>query len=235
MKNRGVCWAALILAGFFGGLSARADCVTEFFKSIPKDTVRRNCWPVPFVYPARQAAREPFATMVANGWERQNMLTDEHFDPLTGKLTPAGEAKVQTVLNDVPQHHRYVFVHRAERGRKQRRGSTRSSSSLCGRFRRPSIRRSWSPPNRPTAIPPSEARRWGGSSMQSVRIRSSCPRTPAARPRQRRPLRAAAAEQCEDLVAPPPGEKGIIPNCAASAFGPAWLDAPAASWPPCSC
>ena len=113
MKNRGVCWAALILAGFFGGLSARADCVTEFFRSIPEDTVRRNCWPVPFVYPARQAAREPFATMVANGWERQNMLTDEHFDSLTGRLTPAGEAKVQTVLNNVPQHHRYVFVHRA--------------------------------------------------------------------------------------------------------------------------
>ena len=51
--------------------------------------------------------------MVANGWERQNMLTDAHFDPLTGKLTSAGEAKVQSVLNDVPQHHRYVFVHRA--------------------------------------------------------------------------------------------------------------------------
>ena len=51
--------------------------------------------------------------MVANGWERQNLLLDHHFDPLTGKLTPAGEAKVLSVLHDVPLHHRYVFVHRA--------------------------------------------------------------------------------------------------------------------------
>jgi hypothetical protein len=68
---------------------------------------------MPFLYPARQAVREPFANMVANGWERENMLTDQHFDTDTGKLTVAGQAKVQWILSDVPEQHRRIFVHRA--------------------------------------------------------------------------------------------------------------------------
>ncbi len=84
-----------------------------FFTGVAKDTARRNCWPTPFIYPARQAAREPFANMVANGWEVQNMLTDGHFDVETGSLTPAGQAMVLRILNDTPQQHRGIFVHRA--------------------------------------------------------------------------------------------------------------------------
>jgi hypothetical protein len=68
---------------------------------------------VPFVYPDRQAAREPFVTMVANGWQRQNMLIEAHFDAETGKLSEAGQAKVLWILNDAPPQHRSIFVHRA--------------------------------------------------------------------------------------------------------------------------
>jgi hypothetical protein len=51
--------------------------------------------------------------MVANGWEVQNMLTDGHFDSGTGRLTPAGEAMVLWILDETPQQHRSIFVHRA--------------------------------------------------------------------------------------------------------------------------
>ena len=59
MKKRSVGCAALILAGLCGGLSARADCISEFFMSFPEDAARRNCWPAPFIYPARQASENP--------------------------------------------------------------------------------------------------------------------------------------------------------------------------------
>ena len=92
---------------------AGADGLIEFLESIPRDTARRNCWPVPFVYPDRQSAREPFVTMVCNGWQRQNMLSAQHFNPETGKLTEAGQAKIQWILNEAPEQHRAIFVHRA--------------------------------------------------------------------------------------------------------------------------
>jgi hypothetical protein len=51
--------------------------------------------------------------MVCNGWQRQNMLTGQHFDAETGKLTEAGEAKVLWILNDAPPQHRSIYVRRA--------------------------------------------------------------------------------------------------------------------------
>ncbi len=112
MSIRSLCSALLLLAGLCCAGLARGDGIIDFFKSIPEDTTRRNCWPKPFIYPDRQAAREPFVTMVSNGWERQNMLTEEHFDAETGKLTDAGQAKVLWILNDAPEQHRGIFVHR---------------------------------------------------------------------------------------------------------------------------
>jgi hypothetical protein len=102
---------ALLVAGFCPPAAAAENCVHEFFTGVAKDTARRNCWPTPFMYPARQATREPFANMVANAWEVQNMLADGHFDVETGGLTSAGEAMVLRILNDTPQQHRNIFVH----------------------------------------------------------------------------------------------------------------------------
>jgi len=75
---------------------------------------RRNCWPKPFDGPDRQSVRAPFHTMVNNGWRRQNMLGDHHFQLTTGELTEAGEMKVRWILTAAPQHHRSIYVHRAE-------------------------------------------------------------------------------------------------------------------------
>jgi hypothetical protein len=76
-------------------------------------TKRNNFWPEPFVYADRQAAREPFVAMVSNGWQRQNTLGDHHFDEQTGALTEAGRLKVLWILNEAPEQHRNIFVHRA--------------------------------------------------------------------------------------------------------------------------
>lgn len=89
------------------GLSMIASYGVREFK-------RRNCWPKPFNYPDRYAVRTPFNAMVNNGWERQNMLGDHHFAKGTGKLTEAGKLKIRWILTAAPQHHRDIYVRRAE-------------------------------------------------------------------------------------------------------------------------
>ena len=91
-----------------------ADFMFGIFNGMAKDTKRRNCWPEPFVNADRVAARAPFATMVANGWRRQNMLGEAHFDAATGQLTEAGQLKVRWILTVAPQQHRIIYVHGAK-------------------------------------------------------------------------------------------------------------------------
>jgi hypothetical protein len=52
--------------------------------------------------------------MVANGWRRQNMLGEFHFEPGTGKLTEAGRLKVRWILTTGPEQHRLIYVHTAD-------------------------------------------------------------------------------------------------------------------------
>ena len=94
-----------------------ADMCTSFFNSIVKDVKRRQCWPAPFSAPDRAAARLPFSMMVANGWRRQNMLGEFHFEPGTGQLTEAGRLKVRWILTTGPEQHRLIYVHVADSDR----------------------------------------------------------------------------------------------------------------------
>ncbi len=115
MFTRPLC--ALIVVSL--GLSAtsvplRAECLHEFAASVARDFKRRNCWPKPFVCPDRQTVRAPFHMMVNNGWRRQNMLGDHHFQPTTGEITEAAEMKIRWILTAAPQHHRTIYVHRAD-------------------------------------------------------------------------------------------------------------------------
>jgi hypothetical protein len=89
---------------------ASAAFCFDFFNSIARDVKRRQCWPEPFGGADRAAARMPFVTMVSNGWRRQNMLGDAHFDPSTGQLTEAGRIKLRWILINAPQQHRVVYV-----------------------------------------------------------------------------------------------------------------------------
>ena len=101
----------LIASGSAGSLWAGCwDDVTDCFHSIPRDIKRRQCWPEPFNAPDRAAVRAPFATMVANGWRRQNLLGDYYFESNTGKLKEAGTLKVRWILAAAPQPHRIIYV-----------------------------------------------------------------------------------------------------------------------------
>ena len=47
------------------------------------------------------------------GWERQNLLSEFHFLPGGNELTEAGRMRVQWIMNEVPEPHRQIYVHRA--------------------------------------------------------------------------------------------------------------------------
>ncbi len=84
----------------------------DFFSSMARDTKRRNCWPEPFVHADRAAARQVWATQVSAGWERQNLLSEFYFLSGGNELTEAGRMRVQWIMNEVPEPHRQIYVHR---------------------------------------------------------------------------------------------------------------------------
>ena len=113
MRVRFVSMGLIALAGLSSAVPAQAEFLKSFWHSCRTDFERNNCWPQPFVCPDRQAARAPFAIMVANGWRRQNLLGDNHFEDTDGQLTLAGERKVHWILTEAPRQHRSIYVHRA--------------------------------------------------------------------------------------------------------------------------
>jgi hypothetical protein len=70
-------------------------------------------WPWPYFCPDRMAVREPFETMVRNGWMRQNLLGPHYFDPVTQQLTTAGELQVRWIMTQAPPAHRQIFIERS--------------------------------------------------------------------------------------------------------------------------
>ncbi len=102
------CWAfGLVVAS---GAAIAGDGV--LCELIGKDFCRRNSWPYPHICQDIASVRSPLVVQVANGWERQNLLADHYFDPITQQLNEAGRRKVQWILLDAPEERRIVFVHR---------------------------------------------------------------------------------------------------------------------------
>lgn len=69
-------------------------------------------WPRPYIQPARQSVCQAYNTMVNNGWRRQNLLGDYHFNKETNELTDAGKLKVNWILSQAPVERRNVYVQR---------------------------------------------------------------------------------------------------------------------------
>jgi len=114
MTVRLFCAVSVTLLMLAGVAPAQAECLpVRAAKSVWRDWKRNNCWPEPFVRPDRQAVRAAFAISIENGWRRQNLLSDFHFDMDTGKLTPAGEEKLRWILLEAPEQHRTIYVGRA--------------------------------------------------------------------------------------------------------------------------
>lgn len=105
-------------------LAAAASCAASaqaqnygwdrFWHRSGVDFKRMNHYPEPFVYADREATREPFRVMVCNGWKLQNTLGAHYFNPESQTLTRAGELKVRSILVDVPEQYRTVYVLRGE-------------------------------------------------------------------------------------------------------------------------
>jgi hypothetical protein len=84
----------------------------DFWDSVRVDWHRNNEWPHPFIDADRAAANAPFAVMIANGWQRENLLGEEYFDSESKRLTPAGRNRIRTILTLSPPEHRVIFVQR---------------------------------------------------------------------------------------------------------------------------
>ncbi len=109
---RSILVGILTLATLACAAEADAQWLGDFMHSVARDTKRRNCWPKPFIAPDRQAVRAPFAAMVSNGWRSQNMIGEHHFIENTGRLTNAGELKIEWIVKQAPEQHRVIYVFR---------------------------------------------------------------------------------------------------------------------------
>ena len=71
-------------------------------------------WPRMYIPAARHGMCQTFNAMINNGWRRQNLLGDYHFNPNTNQLTEAGRLKVNWILTQAPAHHRNIYVQRGK-------------------------------------------------------------------------------------------------------------------------
>ena len=114
MMIRSLCTFAVLVAACVYSTPAKAQLFHDFCRSVVRDFKRNNCWPEPFLAADRVAVRAPFNVMVRNGWQRQNMIGDYHFDKSGQQLNTAGELKINWILTETPRHQRTIYVHRAK-------------------------------------------------------------------------------------------------------------------------
>jgi hypothetical protein len=114
MVIRSVVRVAVMIVAVGYVMPAFAGEIGDFLSSIARDTKRRHGWPEPFIYQDRDSLRQHFALQVAAGWERQNMLSEFHFLAGGKELTEAGRVRLQSIINEAPEPHRQIFVHRAD-------------------------------------------------------------------------------------------------------------------------
>lgn len=81
-----------------------------FWHRMEVDFNRNQCWPEPFNQVDEASVRDPFAVMVANGWQRQHTMDAYHFNRETHQLTQQGRQKLQLILTQTPPERRTVFV-----------------------------------------------------------------------------------------------------------------------------
>jgi hypothetical protein len=93
---------------------AQAQWMTDFWNGQHVVFKRNRDWPEPFLRADRESATLPFGLMVANGWRRQNLLSDYHFQEDTLQLNQAGELKLRYILTQMPPQRRTVFVQRGD-------------------------------------------------------------------------------------------------------------------------
>jgi hypothetical protein len=91
---------------------AQSGWWSRFCADVHRGYHRNNAWPEPFFWGDREATMKPFGIQVANGWRRQNLLSDYHFNEANPQLNLAGESKLRYILTQMPPNRRTVFVQR---------------------------------------------------------------------------------------------------------------------------
>ncbi len=104
---------AVLLVGMALGACSTAQAQWSSLWDSTYHDYRRNVeWPEPFLQPDRAATVAPFALMIANGWRRQNLLSDYHFLDDGAQLNLAGETRLRWILTQQPPNRRTIFVQR---------------------------------------------------------------------------------------------------------------------------
>ena len=98
------------------------NCIHHFHYDVAVGAARNRCWPNPFIEPDRQSVRSVIELMAHNGWRRQNLLSDHHFDAETGELNVVGERRVHYILTQTPPQRRTIYV---EQGRREDKSAER--------------------------------------------------------------------------------------------------------------
>ena len=93
--------------------TGRAPCGCHTFCDYYRAGYCNNVnWPSQYIPAARRGICDAYAVMINNGWRRQNLLGDYHFEPGTDELTRAGQLKVNWILTQAPVQRRMIFVQR---------------------------------------------------------------------------------------------------------------------------
>ncbi|HEV3417572.1 MAG TPA: hypothetical protein VG056_12185 [Pirellulales bacterium] len=103
----------LFLAAICFVSPARAgDAWHDFWDGVHVGWHRNNEWPEPFSTADKQTAVAPFCVMIANGWQRQNLIGENYFDGGSKNLNNAGIERIRSILRQAPVEHRVVYVER---------------------------------------------------------------------------------------------------------------------------
>ena len=84
-----------------------------------KDSMRNKCWPVPFQQADRLVVCETLTRQLANGWKRQNTLSDVYFHPESQRLNEAGRRKLYNIMVNAPVGYRTVYFVESMNGEAQ--------------------------------------------------------------------------------------------------------------------
>ena len=103
------CQAVQAQCGQYGQCGCEQPTIADLYKSGYAANV---IWPRQYVPASRRGICQTYAVMINNGWRRQNLLGDYHFESETNELTRAGELKVNWILTQAPPDRRQVFVQR---------------------------------------------------------------------------------------------------------------------------
>jgi hypothetical protein len=114
----------LVFGGVVFALSAalaEAGWMTAVRRNFNRGYHRNQCWPLPFNCLDQQSVRAPFALQVANGWQLQTTIREDHYEPGSEKLNAAGRRHVHWILNEPPPSWRIIYVQRGESPRQTAR------------------------------------------------------------------------------------------------------------------